>query len=213
MQSDTVALARNALAVAKAAGVGHIVRSSGAGADCGLPITIGRVQGEIDQLVIESGIPYTITRPNCFMQNCAGYYAVMIRSGALYLPQGDGKVSFIDVRDIAVVNAVLLRHPADHAGRIYELTGGEALSNAEVVAPIGAAWGLDVNCVPVTDDAAIASMRESGTDAWTIDTLMSLNRLIASGYAAGVSPDVQTLLGRAPIAFARFVADYIESWR
>ncbi|WP_175917480.1 NmrA family NAD(P)-binding protein [Burkholderia pyrrocinia] len=213
LQADMVTLAGNAVAAARAAGVTHIVRSSGAGADAASPVAIGRVQGEIDRLVMESGIAYTITRPNCFMQNFVTFYADMIRGGALYLPQGDGKVSFVDVRDIAAVNATILRHPADHAGRIYELTGGEALSNADVVARIGTVLGRKVEYVPVTDDAAIASMRAAGADAWSIDVLMSLNRMIAAGHAAAVSADVQALLGRAPIAFERFVADYAGSWR
>lgn len=213
LQADMVTLAGNAVAAARAAGVTHIVRSSGAGADAASSIAIGRVQGEIDRLVMESGIAYTITRPNCFMQNFVTYYAGMIRDGALYLPQGDGKVSFVDVRDIAAVDATILRHPASHAGRIYELTGGEALSNADVAARIGAALGRKVEYVPVTDDAAIESMRAAGADAWSIDTLMSLNRMIAAGEAAAVSTDVQALLGRAPIAFERFVADYAGSWR
>ncbi|WP_423761370.1 NmrA family NAD(P)-binding protein [Burkholderia sp. NLJ2] len=213
LQADMVVLAGNAVAAARAAGVTHIVRSSGAGADAASAVAIGRVQGEIDRLVMESGIAYTITRPNCFMQNFVTYYAGMVRDGALYLPQGDGKVSFVDVRDIAAVNATILRHPAGHAGRIYELTGGEALSNADVVARIGTALGRTVAYVPVTDDAAIESMRATGADAWSIDTLMSLNRMIAAGEAAAVSADVPALLGRAPIAFERFVEDYAGSWR
>ncbi|RQS67495.1 SDR family NAD(P)-dependent oxidoreductase [Burkholderia sp. Bp8963] len=213
LQADMVTLAGHAVAVAKAAGVTHIVRSSGAGADPASPAAIARVQGEIDRLVTESGLAYTIARPNCFMQNFVTFYADMIRAGALYLPQGDGKVSFVDVRDIAAVNARVLQHPADHAGRTYDLTGGEALSNADVAARIGAALGRDVGYVPVTDDAAIASMRDAGVDAWSIDALMSLSRMIAAGQTAAVSADVRTLLGRAPISFEQFVADYVGSWR
>ncbi|WGS45360.1 SDR family oxidoreductase [Burkholderia sp. JSH-S8] len=205
LQADMVTLAGHAVAAAKAAGVRHIVRSSGAGADPDAPFAIGRVQGEIDRLVAESGVAYTITRPNCFMQNFANFHADMIRAGALYLPQGDGKVSFVD--------AAILQRPADHAGRTYDLTGGAALSNADVAARIGAALGRKVDYVAVTDDAAIASMRDAGVDAWSIDVLMSLSRLIADGHAAAVGSDVRMLLGRAPIAFERFVEDYAGRWR
>ncbi|PCE34315.1 SDR family oxidoreductase [Burkholderia ubonensis] len=213
LQADMVTLAGNAVAAAKAAGVRHIVRSSGAGADPASMVAIARVQGEIDRIVTEAGIAYTITRPNCFMQNFVTFYADMIRAGALYLPQGDGKVSFVDVRDIAAVNAAILQRPAEHAGRTYDLTGGEALSNADVTARVGAALGRKVDYVAVSDEAAIASMRDAGVDAWSIDTLMSLSRLIAAGHAAAVSADVQTLLGRAPVSFERFVEDYAGRWR
>ncbi|MBV8273441.1 MAG: SDR family oxidoreductase [Cupriavidus sp.] len=213
LQRNMADLARNAIAAAKAAGVSHIVRSSGAGADPGSPAAIGRVQGEIDELVAQSGIAYTLTRPNCFMQNFLTFYGDMIRAGTLYLAQGDGKVSFIDARDIAAVNASILQHPAAHAGKIYTLTGGKALSNADVTQCIGAALGRSISYVAVPDDAAISSMRDAGVDEWSIDTLMSLNRVIAAGYTAEVSPDVENLLGRAPITFETFVADHLASWR
>ncbi|AXF24406.1 NAD(P)-dependent oxidoreductase [Burkholderia pyrrocinia] len=213
LQADMVTLAGNAVAAAKAAGVRHIVRSSGAGADPDSPFAIGRVQGEIDRLVAQSGIAYTITRPNCFMQNFVTFYADMIRAGALYLPQGDGRASFVDVRDIAAVDAAILLHPADHSGRTYDLTGDAALSNTDVAARIGAVLGRRVEYVAVADDAAIASMRDAGVDAWSIDTLMSLNRMIAAGAAAAVSTDVRTLLGRAPIPFEQFAADHVGRWR
>ncbi|SKC64827.1 Uncharacterized conserved protein YbjT, contains NAD(P)-binding and DUF2867 domains [Burkholderia sp. YR290] len=213
LKANMVELARNAVAAARAAGVKHIVRSSGAEADPASPCAIGRVQGEIDQLVTQSGMAYTLTRPNCFMQNYLTYYGDTIRAGTLYLPQGDGKVAFVDVRDIAAVNASILRHPAAHAGKTYTLTGGKALSNAEVTQCIGAALGRSISYVAVPDDAAVASMREAGMDDWSIETVMSLNRVIAAGDTAAVSPDVEKLLARAPYTFERFVADHVASWR
>jgi uncharacterized protein YbjT (DUF2867 family) len=213
LQANMVELARNAVAAAKLAGVKHVVRSSGAEADPASRSAIGRVQGEIDQLVTQSGMPYTLTRPNCFMQNYLTFYGDMIRAGMLYLPQGDGKVSFVDVRDIAAVNTAVLQHPANHAGKTYTLTGCKALNNDEVTQCIGAALGRSISYVAVPDDAAIASMREAGMDEWSIETVTSMNRAIAAGNPAAISPDVEKLLGRAPNTFEQFVADHVENWR
>jgi len=213
LQANMVELARNAIAAARACNVKHIVRTSGAGADPASAVAIARVQGEIDQLVADSGIPYTLTKPANFMQNFANYFGDMIRAGALYLPQGDAKVSFIDARDIAAANAVILQKPGKHAGKTYTLTGGVALSNAQAMAAIGAVLGRRIDYVAVPDEAGIASMRGMGMDDWMIDIMMSLHRVIAAGYAAGVSPDAAALLGRAPIAFERFAADYQGVWR
>ena len=68
LQADMVQLASNAVAAARTARVKHIVRSSGAGADPASPVSIARVQGQVDQLVIDSGIAWTLTRPNCFIR-------------------------------------------------------------------------------------------------------------------------------------------------
>ena len=68
---------------------------------------------------------FTILRPNFFMQNLLGM-AGMIKAGALYVPAGDGKAPFVDVRDIAAVAATCLTE-SGHAGKTYEVTDPEAL--------------------------------------------------------------------------------------
>lgn len=210
--ANKLALAKNAVVAAQAAGVKHIVRSSGAGADADSSFALPKLQGEIDQLVMDSGLAYTIVRPATFMQNFATYYAGMIQSGALYLPQGDGRVSFIDVRDIAAVDALILQNPAAHAGQVYTLTGAAAVSNAEATASISAAIGKTVGYVPVPDEAAIASMKGMGMDDWSINQMMSLHHITTAGFAAGTTDTVQQLLGRAPISFANFVSANTHAW-
>ncbi len=212
LESRMVTMVRNAVAAAKAAGVRHIVRSSGAGADRESPASIGRVHGEADQLVIDSGIPYTIVRPTSFMQNYIHFFGAMIREGGLYVAQGDGKTSLIDVRDIAEIAANILKNPASHAGKVYTLTGAEALGNADVAAIIGTAIGRKVVYVAVPDSAAIEAMRGMGMDDWTIDVLTSLNHMVAAGHA-GISPDTAALLGHAPIAFRQFADENVAAWQ
>jgi len=102
----------------------------------------------------------------------------------------------------------------DHrAGKTYTLTGAAALSNAEAMAAIGAALGRPVNYVTVSGEQGMAVLRGMGMDDWLVNIMMSLRRAIAAGYAAGISPDVEQLLGRAPISFERFVADHVTAWR
>jgi uncharacterized protein YbjT (DUF2867 family) len=210
--SNKLTLAKNAISAAKAAGVKHIVRSSGAGADSDAGFALPRLQGEIDQMVIDSGVAYTLVLPGTFMQNFATYYAGMIKGGALYLPQGDGQVAFIDVRDIAAVNAVILQNPEAHAGKSYTLTGSAAISNTDVVRAIGAATGKSPTYVAVPDEAAVESMKSMGMNDWSIDQMMSLHQLTAAGYAVGVTHTVREIIGREPISFADFVADHREVW-
>ena len=155
---------------------------------------------------------YTLIRPATFMQNFATYYAGMIKGGVLYLPQGDGQTSYIDVRDIAAVSAAVLQNPQAHAGKAYTLTGGAALSNTDAVRAIGAGIGRSPTYVAVPDQAAIDSMKSMGLDDWSIDQMMSLHRLTSAGYASGVTHTVRELLGRDPISFQNFVADHKLAW-
>jgi uncharacterized protein YbjT (DUF2867 family) len=208
-----VALARNAVAAAKAAGVGHILRSSAAGADQNSPLAVGKLQGEIDQIVIDSGIPFTLVRPNGFMQNYVNYYAGMLKAGTLYASHGEARVSFIDVRDIADVDAAILLNPAAHVGKIYTVTGPEALGHHDAVHLVAAAIGRPVIYVPVPEEVAVKSMTDMGMDPWTINIMSSLNQGIAAGNSAAVSRDVQTITGHPSRTFATFVRDNVAAWQ
>ena len=73
-----------------------------------------------------SGVPYTILRPNFFMDNFStGFLAPMVKGGAIYLAAENAKTSFIAATDIAAVAAVAFAEGL--AGKEYNLTGPEAL--------------------------------------------------------------------------------------
>ncbi|MCA3755970.1 MAG: NmrA family NAD(P)-binding protein [Phenylobacterium sp.] len=206
-------MAANAVAAAKAAGVRHIVRSSGAGADAASPAAIAKVHGEIDALIRNSGIPFTLLLPTSFMQNLVNFYGAAIRDGALYAPRGDGATAVIDVRDIADVAVEVLTHPAAHAGQSYTLTGPEDLTDAQMVSAIARQIGRDVRYVDVPETAAVDSLTRMGSPPQVIEWLMSLNHVIKQGWAAGVSPVVETITGRPPRNLADFVRENAAAWK
>lgn len=210
---ESVDLARNAVEAAKAAGVKHIVRSSGAGAQAGSPVAIANLQGRIDAMIEHSGIAYTLLRPAGFMQNWLNFYADQIKAGTYAAAHGDAAITMVDVRDIAEVAAIVLTHPAAHAGRAYTLTGGEALSTGEQVAMIGRAIGRPVRYEAISAEQAEASLRGWGVPPAQIALFSSLAHVYSQGWAAGLSPDVQAITGHAPRAFADFVVEHAAAWQ
>ena len=202
----------NAVTAARVAGVKHVVRISGAGADLQSEVAIARLQGLCDQLLVDSGLAYTLLRPKNFMQNFSTFMRDMVRSGAVYSSQGDGLVPFVDVRDIAQVAAQVLRAPEAHAGRAYTLTGPQALSNAQAVALIAQAIERPVQVVPISEEQAVAGMAQAGMQPSLVEAMSSLNRIIAAGWVAEVTPDVPQLLGREATSFAQFAHDYRAVW-
>ena len=209
---DMVAFGLNAVAAAKAAGVKRIVRSSGAGADAASPFSLAQAHGVIDDAVRTSGLAWTLLRPTSFMQNHITYNTAAIMGGALYAPHGEGAIALIDARDIADVAAQVLANPAAHLGQTYDLTGAQSFTDAEQMAIISEAIGRPVAYVDVPEAAASEAMTGMGLPALLVDWFMSLNAVIKAGYAAGLSPDVQRLLGRAPRTFAAFVQEYKARW-
>ncbi|RFB81932.1 hypothetical protein B5K08_34040 [Rhizobium leguminosarum bv. trifolii] len=213
MAPNQVEMAHNAVQAAKAAGIRHIVRSSSIGADPDSRIAIAKVQGEIDELVKNSGLPWTLLRPSFFMQNWATYHAAQLKSGTYYAAQGEGAMGAIDVRDIAESAVTVLRDPATHAGRIYTLTGGEALTNAQQLAAISDVLGSCINYVDVPEAAARDALLGMGMPEVVAGWYMDLNYVVKQGWGAEVTSDVKTLTGHAPRTFQNFVKEYADSWR
>lgn len=209
---NKIALAENVAEAARAAGVQHIVRSSGAGADPASPLSLPRLQGEIDALFSATGIPSTFIRPSFFMQNLTGWQSEAIRSGVLYAPHGEGAQSYVDVRDVADATAQVLLKPSAHTGKAYTLTGGQAFTDAETMALIAQATGKPVRYQDVPESAAQEAMAAMGTPAVMIDWLMSLNTVIRQGWGSGLTDDVRLLTGRAPRRLQDFVAENAKAW-
>lgn len=208
-----VEMAKNVARAAQAAGVKHLVRISGAGADPLSPLAIARAQGQVDQALQDSGVPCTFLRPKNFMQNFSGFQAGMIQSGRFYSSHGDGRVPFVDVRDIAAVAATVLKDPAAHAHQAYVLTGPEALTSQEAVAAIANATGRPVTWVAIPEAAAVQAMREMGMPDFAVDVMSSLNQAIAAGLVAEVTDTVQQLTGQPPRRFEDFVQQHLSAWQ
>lgn len=105
---------------AKGVQVKHIVKLSHIRSDAAdeSQINITRMHRHAEKVIEESGIPFTFLRPNFFMQNFLNFYLGKNQS-SIYLPARDGKVSFVDVRDIASVAVQSLTQNSDniHSGK------------------------------------------------------------------------------------------------
>jgi uncharacterized protein YbjT (DUF2867 family) len=206
-------LAKNTATAAKAAGVKHIVRSSGAGADVNAGFALPKLQGQIDEALTATGIPTTFLRPGGFMQNYVTYQSQAIKDGTIYMADGGKSQALIDARDIAAVAARVLMNPSAHAGKAYMLTGGVDFSGTEAAAIISKSLGREIKHVSVSPEAAVEAMKQWQMPAWLIELMDSLNNIVSAGYASGVSPDVENILGRKPREFDTFVAEQVSAWK
>ncbi len=89
---------------------------------------------KIEKLIRQAGLGYTMLRPSFFMQNLSTTHRIEIRDRSeIFVPAGNGRTSFVDVRDLADVAAQALA-TGQHLNAAYELTGSEALTYTEVAA-------------------------------------------------------------------------------
>ncbi len=195
------------LETAKEMGVEHIVRLSG----MRTLTEPSKIHRKAERLIEVSGLPHTHLRPNFFMQNFSTFYAESIKQGGLYLPAGDGRVSFIDTRDIGEAAATVFTEDG-HKNRVYTLTGGEALTHGEVADVLSDVLSHAVRYVPLTDEQTFESMRKLGRSEAAIAGVIDLYRPAQDGSAGGVSEDTKLLLGRSAIPFRRYAEDYTHVW-
>ena len=193
---------------AKRARVAHVVKQSVPWADDpDTGLVFCRWHGQIEQHLEGSGLSYTLLRPSNFMQNFLMSAQPVAEQGVLYGMLGEGRVGFIDTRDVAAVAAQLLTSPG-HQGASYTLTGPEALSAAEVAERLSAAIGRQVRAADIGLDAFRQGLAAAGLPGWLVDGVVEGNKLLAAGHGAEVTDEVARVVGRAPRTFAQFAADH-----
>jgi uncharacterized protein YbjT (DUF2867 family) len=192
---DQVRLESNAIAAAERAGVEHVVKVAN------IPI-LGLESGlhgnhrAIERRLAESTMRSTVLQPSFFASVLARQIP-LLRKGRFVMPTGEGRIAWIDPRDIAAVAAAVLADPEPPTGAL-QLTGPEALSAAAVAARISAVTGREIAVLqpPIADWQA--GLRAGGMDPWLLDSTVHLYEAVARGALAAVSPVVEKVLGRAP---------------
>jgi uncharacterized protein YbjT (DUF2867 family) len=207
---DVAELEGSLVSEAKKTGVKHIVKLSALG---GRKAIFPGLHRDSEEKVEASGIPYTFLRPNGFMQNFVNYNSGTITTqNAFYGAQGDGAVSHIDIRDIASV-AVKVLSSSGHEGKAYNLTGPEALSNAQVAEKLSRVLGRTIKYVDASPDDFKRGLLSAGVPEWSANALVDLQRLYREGGASLVDPTVEQLTGRKATSFDQFARDYGSAFR
>jgi len=197
---DEVALNRNAIDAARASGVRLVVRSSILASDPESTATFVRNHGESDAYLARSGLAHVILRPNYFAQNVPDSVIPTIDDdGRFYANLGTARISMVDTADVGTVGAVALTNPG-HDGKVYDVTGPEALAYDDVASKLSSRLGRRVEYVDVPDAAARSALAGAGLGDWLVDSLVSLfvqyRRSGTDGYAAQVTDTVQELTGK-----------------
>jgi uncharacterized protein YbjT (DUF2867 family) len=202
--AELPALERMAIDVIKQSHVRQVVKLSAMG---GREAIFPRQHAESEDYIQSSGVPYTFLRPNGFMQNMVTYNGPTINTqNAFYGSVGDGRVSHIDVRDVAAV-AVKTLTENGHAGSSYTLTGPEALTNREIARILSGTLGREIRYIDLPAPQLKQALLAAGVPEWSVDALLDLERLYREGKAATVTRDVEQILGRKPIGYSQFLRD------
>jgi uncharacterized protein YbjT (DUF2867 family) len=207
-RSDEVA--RPLIDCARRAGVRRVVNLTALGVERAEHASALR---HIELYLEKTGLEYTHLRPNWFMQTFTRnpLLSGILKAGVIAVPAAEGRISYIDGRDVAAVAVAALTRPG-HGGKAYDLTGQEALKHSEIAAVISAAAQRTVDYAPLDEDAARRLLSPSGLSDERIDRVLGFYRLVRAGLASPVSSAVQEILGRPATTFAEFAHEHAGVW-
>lgn len=184
------------------AGVQHVVYTSFYGAAPDATFTLARDHYATEENIKASGMAFTFLRDNFYLDFLP---QMTDRDGVIRGPAGDGVFSGVAREDIARSAFAVLRDPAIHQGKTYNLTGPEELSMARAAEIITEGTGRTVTYHAETVGEAYASRAQYNAPAWQVDAWVSTYTAMAAGEMAGISTDVHGLTGQDPISLAEFL--------
>jgi uncharacterized protein YbjT (DUF2867 family) len=134
------------------------------------------------------------------------------QSRTISLPCGDGKESFLDPRDIAGCAVKLLTTPG-HDGRIYEITGTEALTYTQVAEKLSAATGKKVAYQNIPEEALLKGFLSMGVHPPAAHSFIAMFVAVRNGKVYPPTSAVADLLGRPPRSFDDWVRDHAPAFQ
>ncbi|MEU9188929.1 SDR family oxidoreductase [Streptomyces sp. NPDC048484] len=193
------------------AGVEQVVKISAAAVvDERADDLITRWQRAGEDLLLSSGLAWTLLRPRSFMSNALSW-ASLVRSESLVRAlYGRSPNACVDPRDIADV-AVRALTESGHAGRAYTLTGPQPLTAHEQAEQLGQVLGRPLRFEELDPAQARISLLRSHSEPVAEALLRSALRQQA-GAKAQVLDTVREVTGRAPRSFRTWAQDHASAF-
>lgn len=168
---------------------------------------------KVEKLLAASGVSYTFLRPSFFMQNLDTTHRLdIVEHDDIFIPAGDARTAFIDVRDIGAVAAHVLTTPG-HEDQAYDLTGQEALTYYQVADIFSEVLGRPITYSSPSLLRFAWRMKRRGHPWGYVAVTSALYFMTRRGSAETVTGEVRRLLARNPTSMRQYVEDYASAWQ
>ena len=167
----------------------------------------------VEELLVDSGIPYTIIQPAVLMQNILESWNLLNEKGIFqqkFFTNSEARICMVDLEDIAEVASIVLTTPG-HTGVTYELSGPENLSLSDMVAAMKQHFGREIKVETPQDETFAAQLKKLGVGDYQVNTLLKMFQHYNEHGFIG-NPNVLTwILGRKPNDFSSFILRTLKS--
>jgi uncharacterized protein YbjT (DUF2867 family) len=165
----------------------------------------------VEEMIFESGIPFTILQPAPYMQNLLAGWKSIVEDGVLRVPYSiNSKFSFVDLEDVAKAAKTVLMEP-NHKNAIYELAGTGPTSHAEVAEIFGRVLKRNVRAEKeqIGDWKLRAERSSEGTqskrDRYAIENLVKMFKYYDQWGLVGNPNVLRWILKRDPESLESFI--------
>jgi len=194
--ADAVSLHRTAIEAAVTVGVGRILYTSHQGAALDSPFRPARDHAATEQLLAESGTPWTSLRNGFYAHSLTWLMGPWNETGVIAVP-ADGPVSWTSREDAGEAAAVILASDGAYEGPTT-LTAGTAPTFEDIAGIAFEITGRDIKSLVMDQDEWVAAQVAAGQKEFMVRFTLGMYEAAHEGYFAGVDPLLGHLLGREP---------------
>ena len=201
-----------AIDAAAAAGVEHVIYTSGLAPAPPNPAVVAPSHHATEQRLAAAGVTWTVLRNSLYADYQVADAERAMKTGALIHNRGAGRVAYVAREDCAAAAAAVLVAD-ENENAVYDITGPEAYSAEDLARLYGELGGTHVEAVSLDDAAFVASLVGDATDddhlKYGAKLVASFGQSIREGFMASCTDTVEQLTGRS----ARSLRDVLESVR
>ena len=204
MHLEEVSITRHFLEAARQQGVEHFIYYS-VMHPLRREVRHRRLKLDAEELVVESGLPYTIVQPIRYMQHLLPIWTRVLEEGVHAMPfNTDVQFNVVDLKDLAEAVAIIAIEQG-HQYATYELAGPESLSQQQMANIITDVIGKPVSAEAILPEQIRASALAKGFSSDRAEQMVIMNQHY-DDYGFLGSPNVLSwILGRPPGTYREFV--------
>lgn len=193
----------NAVNAAEKAGVKHVIYTSLMN-PVDSPVTLAPDHVATENALFASKLGWTILRNNIYADGQIASLQRAIQSGQLIKAAGDGKTAYVTREDCARIAAAVLADDFEE-NRILDVSGSEAVTQAQLAQLASQLSGKQVSYVPITVEAMVSGMESAGLPKIIAELVASFDDGIAQGKFEDVTNVIEDLTGQKPSSITDFI--------
>ena len=164
----------------------------------------------VEEMLFESGLPFTILQPAPYMQNLLAGWKSMVEHGVLRVPYSvDSKFSFVDLEDVAEAAKIVLTEP-NHKNAIYELAGTAPMSHVDVAETFRRMLNRDVSAEK--EEIGDWRLHAIGLGEYAIENLVRMFEYYDRWGLSGNPNFLTWILKREPASLETFIDRMVKKF-